>query len=445
IEVAIARAAEFRVVALRGPAGPGVPFAPAEWPQPFGALARRLGLAEGAGTVTVTEPPVGAVPDRAVPDGAVPAVAEAVGQLAASSGRPVLVTVDDCHALPAWFVNALAQAAGRTAIEPVGVVLAWNDLPHQPAPPPVERGVPRHRLAGLTEQQAAKLLSVRFDRVPAGPILSELVAGTGGNPLALVETCGRLTTDHLDGWQPLPDPLPVGELVAGLFDVGRQLPGSAREALAVAAAARVPTGTLAAVLRRLGHDTESLRAAVDAGILAERGPRLEFVHPLVRAAAYLAVPGSVRTAVRRAFSDELASRHAVEPSAFHAALDADAPDDGVSRRLAQAARVAVERGDSGAAARYEERAAQFAVGHAAAVHWAAAAGLWFAVGRRQRAAHCLDAVTTVPVDDGVLGELAYQRARLAGVHPVAVGSPGVAGEMVAAADRCVADAPNRAV
>ena len=364
-------------------------------------------------------------------------------EMVVAAGGPLLLTIDDCQALPTWFVDAVGRAvAGHLSTDPVSVVLAWKDLPHVVPFHPVERDLPRHRLAGLTEGQAAQLLSTRFDRLPGPAVLAELVAGTGGNPLALVEVYGRLTADQIEGWQPLPDPLPVGSLVAEAFDVAAHLPTATRQALAVVAAARAPRDTLLAVLDGVGIDPADLAPATDAGVLVERGPRVDFAHPLVRAAAFFCAPASVRRAARQVLSNELARQHAIESSAFHAAADADGPDDVVSRRLAQAAQAALERGDPEAAARYEERASRFATGDDAVVlHMATAAGLWITAGRRDRARRCVDVVGHHRVSDPVAGELAYQRARLV---PETAGAD-VADQIAAAADGCVAGAPNRAV
>jgi hypothetical protein len=344
IEAAIARAAEFRVVQIRGRSDPGSAATPADWPQPLADLASRLEIvgdgqlaAWAAGAVPSTPPP----PKRAV----VQAVVGTLQEMVVAAGGPLLLTIDDCQALPTWFVDAVGRAvAGHLLTDPVSVVLAWKDLPHLVPFHPVERDLPRHRLAGLTEGQAAQLLSTRFDRLPDPAVLAELVAGTGGNPLALVEVYGRLTADQIEGWQPLPDPLPVGSLVAEAFDVAAHLPTATRQALAVVAAARAPRDTLLAVLDGVGIDPAALAPATDAGVLVERGPRVDFAHPLVRAAAFFCAPASVRRAARQVLSNELARQHAIESSAFHAAADADGPDDAVSRRLAQAAQAALERG-----------------------------------------------------------------------------------------------------
>ena len=55
----------------------------------------------------------------------------------------------------------------------------------------------------------------------AGPVdesvAGRIVAATQGNPLALVELPAALTVEQLRGTAPLPDPLPIGERLSGLF------------------------------------------------------------------------------------------------------------------------------------------------------------------------------------------------------------------------------------
>lgn len=444
IEAAVARASEFRIVQIRGnTATDGVVVPPAQWPQPLAELARRfdvaaqlhhprLALAQGADDVPA--PPKATVVD---------AITGVLRRIVDLTSSPVLVTVDDCHTLPVWFVDAMAHSVlAHLSDRPLSLVLAWSETPHL-TPFGLQRAnLPQHRLGGLDVAQAMRLLSWHFDVLPTERVLSELVAGTGGNPLALLDVTGRLTAEQLEGWEALPDPLPVGDAVVRAFDVARHLPPAAQRALAVAAVARVPRDVLLAVLNELGNDFDDLGPAIDAGIVVDRGRRVDFLQPLVRAASFHRAPVAARRAARRALSTELARRDAIEPSAFHAAAEADAPDEGVTRRLAEAARVALDRGDPEAAARHEETAARFAVtGDSVAQHLVAAATLWMTVGHLRRAELCLERAAGLDVTDATGGELDYQLARLAG----SADEGEVADRMVAASDRCLAEAPHRAL
>lgn len=445
IEAAVARASEFRIVQVRGH-GPGEPDAVAtEWPQPLGELARRFDvvaqprlpvLAMGAPPVELSAPPQATV---------VEAVTKVLRRMIEITSSPLLVTVDDCQGLPAWFVDAMAHSVlAHLGDQPVSLALAWRDTPHL-VPFTLQRAdLPEHRLGGLDVAQASRLLSWHFDELPCDRVLTDLVAGTGGNPLALLDVCSRLTREQLEGWHPLSDPLPVGDGLVEAFDVGRHLPAPTRRALAIAAVSRVPRDVLAAVLEHLGGNMDDLGPAIDAGIVVDRGRRVDFLHPLVRAAVFHRAPPDVQRAARRALSVELARHDSIESSAYQAAAAADvgAPDEAVTRRLAEAARVAIERGDPEAAARHEELAARFAAsGDAVVQHLASAASLWIAVGQPDRARRCLDDAGGAEVTDATRGEVAYQRARLS----VDADESEVAERIVAAADLCTGEAPHRAL
>jgi DNA-binding SARP family transcriptional activator len=443
VEAAVARATEFRTMQVRGNPTGEPAAVPQDWPSPLGELASRL---DGFVAEELCFEPIGSTQQRVeptrAPAAAVEAVAAALRRMAESANAPLLVTVDDCQSLPAGFIDALASAVLTHLVdEPVSLILAWRDSPHLTTFRLHRADVPQHRLSGLTLQQAVQLMTSRFETIPAEPVLSELVARTIGNPLVLADVYGRLTPEQLDGWHPLPDPLPVGEVVVEAYDVVRRLPPATRQALTVAAAARAPRDVVIAAMKQLGVDGSDLAPAVEAGIVVERGPRIDFAHPLVRAAAFRRAPADVRQAVRRALSDELAKGQAIESSAYHASIDANGPDPLATRRLGEAARVALDRGDPEAAARHEEFAARFAAESNVAQHLVAAAGHWQDAGRRDRALHCVVLAAGLPASGAVRAEILYQRARLEPDE----GEASVADRMVEAAELCLADAPNRAL
>ena len=443
VEAAVARATEFRTMQVRGNPTGEPAAVPQDWPSPLGELASRL---DGFVAEELCFEPIGSTQQRVeptrAPAAAVEAVAAALRRMAESANAPLLVTVDDCQSLPAGFIDALASAVLTHLVdEPVSLILAWRDSPHLTTFRLHRADVPQHRLSGLTLQQAVQLMTSRFETIPAEPVLSELVARTIGNPLVLADVYGRLTPEQLDGWHPLPDPLPVGEVVVEAYDVVRRLPPATRQALTVAAAARAPRDVVIAAMKQLGVDGSDLAPAVEAGIVVERGPRIDFAHPLVRAAAFRRAPADVRQAVRRALSDELAKGQAIESSAYHASIDANGPDPLATRRLGEAARVALDRGDPEAAARHEEFAARFAAESNVAQHLVAAAGHWQDAGRRDRALHCVVLAAGLPASGAVHAEILYQRARLEPDE----GEASVADRMVEAAELCLADAPNRAL
>ena len=452
VQAAVARAADLHTVQVRGTAVPG----------PLHELAARLG-ALGPGAPRVVRHAGGGAPSPAVSEDAIDAAACALRRLMGERGGPLLLTLDDCQALPAALVVAMAAAVVvRLRDEPVALVLAWRDTPHlAPLRLPLEQ-VPVHQLGGLTLGQSRELLASRCEHVPAEQVLMQLVQRTGGNPLALLSACGRLSPAQLDGWHPLPDPLPIGDASTEAFDVVRHLPPATRRALAVVAAGRVPRRRLDEALQRLGVGAGDLEPAVNAGVLSRRGARIDFAHPLVRSAAFHRAPPEVRRAVRRALSDVLADAQDLEASAYHASVDVQGPDEVAERRLVEAAAAASGRGAPAVAARDEELAARCAASWEAQVeHLANAAGHWAAAGELARARYCLDAhdldahdldadldAHDLDADGGAraatwaaAAELSYQRARLSSGAEDARAPE----RMAEAAEACALERPQRAL
>jgi hypothetical protein len=95
-----------------------------------------------------------------------------------------------------------------------------------------------------------------------------------------MELSGELTSEHLLDHAPLPDPLPISDLIEARFlRQVRLLPADTQLILLVAAAD--PEGDPRAVRRAaesLGLPAASIEPAVDDGILVIH-PRVEFSHP----------------------------------------------------------------------------------------------------------------------------------------------------------------------
>src|SRR4051794_20968760 len=124
----------------------------------------------------------------------------------AADQTPVLAVVDDAHWLDDASAAALLFAARRLQDERVALLFAARDGDARRFDAP---DLPAVTLGGVTGQDADALLSARArdDIDPA--VRDQLVAGTGGNPLALVELAGLLSAEQLAGRAPLPAPLPL--------------------------------------------------------------------------------------------------------------------------------------------------------------------------------------------------------------------------------------------
>ncbi len=222
-------------------------------------------------------------------------------------------------------------------------------------------GLPVQTLCGLDPVAAGMLIDQPGCPALASDVRERLIAGTRGNPLALLELPSALTPAQRSGAEPLLDPLPVGADVERAFlERVRRLPRETQELLLVAAAD--DTGDAAIVVRaaaELGAEARALDAAEQAGLAQVRGGRLELRHPLVRSAIYQAAPASQRRAAHGALASVLDGDAQADRRAWHRVAASVEPTPGVIGELEQAAQRARRRSAFAAASRAFERAAAF--------------------------------------------------------------------------------------
>ena len=226
----------------------------------------------------------------------------------AARAQPVLVVIDDAQWVDDESALTLSFVGRRLRAERVASILTVRDTPDA-----LTRfaGIRSVTLGGLSPPEAHQLLTERaagpVDEVVAG----RLVAATDGNPLALVELPVVLTPEQLRGASPLPDPLPIGERLAGVFAARvRALDPAARTVLLLAAAERLGDPTL---LRRAadvigGVSWDEAVANAEASGLVTFAPKVEFRHPLVRSAVYYAAPAADRRRAHAALAEALVDR-----------------------------------------------------------------------------------------------------------------------------------------
>ena len=227
----------------------------------------------------------------------------AVLSLVAEAAReqPVLAIVDDAQWLDDESAMTLSFVGRRLGAERVASLVTMRDTPEERVRFHVTR---RIDLSGLPAQEAHELLSAHAGGPVDEIVADHIVASTFGNPLALVELPALLTVEQLRGTAPLPDPLPIGERLSGLFaSRARALDASARMVLLLASAERFGDPML---LRRAAQAVGGLSwdeavAGAEASGLVAFTPNVEFRHPLVRSAVYYsAPPGDRRRAACRA-------------------------------------------------------------------------------------------------------------------------------------------------
>jgi DNA-binding CsgD family transcriptional regulator len=316
----------------------------------------------------------------------------------AAERHPVLCLVDDAHWLDEASADALSFVARRLEVE--GIVMLFAARKSE-----VRRfeaaGLPELELGGL-DPAAAELLIDRGAGValPA-EVRHNLVAETGGNPLALLELSSTLSKGQLSGAEALIAPLPVSARVEKAFLARvRQLPEDAQTLILVAAADG--TGDLATVLRaaaHLGASSNAFDDAEQAGLLRARDGLLELRHPLVRSAIYQAAPLSRRQAAHRALADVLDGESEADRRAWHRAAATVEPDPSVGEELERAAERARQRSGYAAASLAFERAAGLtAAAELRARRLTAAAESAWLAGRGERALMLLEAARPLVSD-----------------------------------------------
>ena len=293
-------------------------------------------------------PPVGAEP--------LTVCVAALGLVAAAAERaPLLMVIDDAHWLDRPTAEVVCFLAHRMHAEAAALLVAVR--PGEGAF--AAQGIDALELSGLAESAATDL--ARSAAQLDAAVARQLAAFTGGNPLAVMELAGSLSSAQRSGVDPLEPPAPAGPgtwaepLFAGRLAA---LPADARRALLIAAAAGSDeTALIAAALAVEGVPATAFEPAERARLVIAEPDRVQFRHPLVAAAVYqLAEAPDVRSA-HASLAQALEGRGRDDERAWHLASAAIEPDASVSAAMADAARSAGGRGGFTTAARAYLRAA----------------------------------------------------------------------------------------
>jgi hypothetical protein len=273
----------------------------------------------------------------------------------AAAGQPVLCLVDDAQWLDQVSVEVLGFVARRLYADRVGVLFSVREGEGQAA---ALAGLPELLLGGLPEEVAGELLATAAGARVDGRVSAQIVSGVAGNPLALVELAGELTTGELSGAVPLSWPLRFGGRLEELYLARvRALPDETQTLLLVAAADSTGDPALVAgAARQLGVDIEAGESA-GTGRLVSWQPRVRFRHPLIRSAAYYAARAGARRRAHAALAAVTDPDADPDRRAWHRAEAAPGPDEQVAADLERSAGRAQARGGLAAAAAFLERAA----------------------------------------------------------------------------------------
>jgi DNA-binding CsgD family transcriptional regulator len=294
--------------------------------------------------------------------------------------RPVVVLLDDVHLFDRPSADALAFAARRLAADPV-VVLATARDPE----PAGTRELPRLPLSGIDLAAAEELVSRHAAASPE--TVARLHRATAGNPLALIELAG---TEEAPLSPAAPQPVPAA-LVTAFAARARSLGEAGRSAVTVAAVAGSDLRLVARTCALLGVDVGALAEAADAGLVRVDGDRVEFRHPLVRAAVYGDAGQERRRSIHRIVAKAALGAGEPDRHAWHLAEATLGPDERVADLVAEAATRAHRRSAHDVAAAAFERAAHLSQSGArhASFCVAAAESAWLA-GAGPRAVALLD-------------------------------------------------------
>jgi DNA-binding CsgD family transcriptional regulator len=303
--------------------------------------------------------------------------------------EPVLCLVDDAHWLDAGSAEALKFAARRLDAERLAILFAARDGDARSFEAPEFEEL---RLTGLDAEASEALLDRRAPGLSRAA-RAQLIDGTGGNPLALLELSATLSEAQLVTAEPLFEPLPVSERIERAFlQRVRRLSDGAQTLLLVAAVDDAgATATVVAAATRLGAGVEALDEAARAGLLRVDGPRIEFHHPLFRSAVYHGAPLTRRQAAHLALAGLLTGAADADRRAWHRAAAAVAPDPQVVEELEQTGRRARQRSGFVPASLAFERASALATDERDRVRLLIAAGenAWFG-GRPERSMMLLE-------------------------------------------------------
>jgi DNA-binding CsgD family transcriptional regulator len=266
-----------------------------------------------------------------------------------SDEEPLLVAVDDAQWLDQASLDALSFASHRMAEERIVLLVSARG-----AVPPAgfEREFPQLLLRPLQLPDAGRLLDTQ-PSPPRGRAREQVLAQAAGNPMALVELSGLIASDPDAGHRWAAEPLPLaGQLTAIMAARYAALPGAARTALLLAAAADSPdlSGYVADLT------IEALAPAEAAGLIRLDNSGLQFTHPLARSGVYYGASFEERAAAHMKIAASL--RGSPDRYAWHLASAALGPDEQVASLLEDSAAEAQRRGGAAAAARTMERAAR---------------------------------------------------------------------------------------
>lgn len=217
-----------------------------------------------------------------------------------SEQRAVMVVVEDVQWLDASTMTCLVFAARRLDADRVAMVLTTRD-PLEPT----GIGADDIELGLLTDADARQVVHQQYPDL-APTVRDEMVRLAGGLPVVLCEGPADLTVAQRRGLEPLPTVMPIGSTLSWLYQQRlSSLGADARLAVLIVSLDRLDQPTLNTALAAVGLDTNTLDAAVAAGLLEASSAGVALVHATVGAAVQANADAKTLTRARRAVSSAL--------------------------------------------------------------------------------------------------------------------------------------------
>lgn len=281
--------------------------------------------------------------------------------------RPTLITVDDVQWADGPSLRWLGYLARRLEGLPLLLIVALRAADHSPYPALVgglvsEPGAVHVGLQPLETESVAALIRWMFGADPDPTFTASCYEASGGNPLFLrallqtladqgvpPDTCGASRVGDVG-------PQPVARYVGlALSRLPAEATGFARAAAILGDGAELRH---AATLARIEPaDSEQIRSGLTQSDILRPLPRIEFVHPVIRASIYESIGLGERQASHRAAAHLLLSEGAqLEQVVAHVMRVPPAGDPFALDILRRAAAGSLARGDADTAVSQLRRA-----------------------------------------------------------------------------------------
>ena len=250
---------------------------------------------------------------------------------AASAYGPLTCVMDDAQWLDRESLEVLSFVGRRLYAEGIVLLFGLRDPVDHPFP---LDGLPEMHLVGLVDKAAGELLRASAPGPLDSRTVSRIVAETEGNPLAIVELVGELSTEELAVGRLLPEILPLhSRLESHFLRQLRGLPAGAQTLMLIASAESTGNRDLiwrvACQLGVLREDAAMLEAH---GLLVLR-PHVSFRHPLLRSAVYGGASGAERREIHAALAEATDVGTDPERKSWHRGLATYLPDENVAAEL----------------------------------------------------------------------------------------------------------------